>query len=29
MQFLPFADKNALALYDTFQRAIYRLADSP
>ena len=26
MQFLPFADKNALALYDTFQRAIYRLA---
>jgi CubicO group peptidase (beta-lactamase class C family) len=29
MQFLPFADRNALALYDTFQRAIYRLADSP
>ena len=28
MQFLPFADKNALALYDTFQRAVYRLADS-
>ena len=28
MQFLPFADKNALALYDTFQRAIYRLADA-
>jgi CubicO group peptidase (beta-lactamase class C family) len=28
MQFLPFADKNALSLYDTFQRAIYRLADS-
>jgi len=28
MQFLPFADKNALALYDTFQRGVYRLADS-
>lgn len=28
MQFLPFADKNALALYKTFQRAIYRLADA-
>jgi CubicO group peptidase (beta-lactamase class C family) len=29
MQFLPFADEKALALYGTFQRAIYRLADSP
>jgi len=28
MQFLPFADKKALALYDTFQRGVYRLADS-
>ena len=28
MQFLPFADRNALALYDTFQHGIYRLADS-
>ncbi len=28
MQFLPFADRNALALYDTFQRGVYRLADS-
>jgi len=28
MQFLPFADPKALALYDTFKRGIYRLADS-
>ena len=28
MQFLPFADPKALALYSNFQRAIYRLADS-
>jgi len=28
MQFLPFADAKALALYDTFQRGVYRLADS-
>jgi len=28
MQFLPFADQKALALYDTFKRGIYRLADS-
>ena len=27
MQFLPFADPKALALYDTFKRAIYRLAE--
>ncbi len=28
MQFLPFADAKALALYEIFQRGIYRLADS-
>jgi len=28
MQFLPFADAKALTLYNTFQRAIYHLADS-
>ena len=28
MQFLPFADEKALALYDAFQRGVYRLADS-
>ena len=27
MQFLPFADPKALALYDTFKRGVYRLAD--
>jgi hypothetical protein len=26
MQFLPFADKRALAAYDTFERGVYRLA---
>jgi CubicO group peptidase (beta-lactamase class C family) len=26
MQFLPFADQKALALYDTFERGVYRLA---
>ncbi len=26
MQFLPFADRKALALYDTFERGVYRLA---
>ena len=25
MQFLPFADRKALALYDTFERGVYRL----
>ncbi len=28
MQFLPFADHRALAVYDTFERGIYRLADA-
>jgi CubicO group peptidase (beta-lactamase class C family) len=28
MQFLPFADRRALAVYDTFERGIYRLADA-
>jgi methyl acetate hydrolase len=28
MQFLPFADRNALALYDTFERGVYQLADA-
>ena len=28
MQFLPFADKRALAVYDTFERGVYRLADA-
>ena len=26
MQFLPFADRRALAVYDTFERGVYRLA---
>jgi CubicO group peptidase (beta-lactamase class C family) len=29
MQFLPFADPRALAVYDAFERAVYRLASSP
>jgi len=28
MQFLPFADRRALAAYDTFERGVYRLADA-
>jgi CubicO group peptidase (beta-lactamase class C family) len=28
MQFLPFADANALAVYDNFKRGVYRLAES-
>ena len=28
MQFLPFADRKALALYDAFERAVYQLANS-
>ncbi len=28
MQFLPFADRKALALYDAFERGVYRLADA-
>ncbi len=28
MQFLPFADRRALAVYDTFERGAYRLADA-
>ena len=28
MQFLPFADKRALGVYDTFERGVYRLADA-
>jgi len=28
MQFLPFADRRALAVYDTFERGVYRLADA-
>jgi CubicO group peptidase (beta-lactamase class C family) len=28
MQFLPFADTKALAIYDTFERGVYRLADA-
>jgi len=28
MQFLPFADRKALALYDTFERGVYRLAEA-
>jgi CubicO group peptidase (beta-lactamase class C family) len=27
MQFLPFADAKALAVYDTFERGVYRLVD--
>jgi CubicO group peptidase (beta-lactamase class C family) len=29
MQLLPFADTKALAIYDTFERGVYRLADAP
>jgi len=28
MQFLPFADHKALALYDTFERGVYQIADA-
>ena len=28
MQFLPFADRRALAVYDTFERGTYRLAEA-
>jgi methyl acetate hydrolase len=28
MQFLPFADPKALALYDTFERGVYQLAEA-
>jgi methyl acetate hydrolase len=28
MQFLPFADRKALSLYDSFERGIYQLADA-
>jgi CubicO group peptidase (beta-lactamase class C family) len=28
MQFLPFADPQALAVYDGFERGVYRLADA-
>jgi methyl acetate hydrolase len=28
MQFLPFADRKALALYDSFERGVYQLADA-
>lgn len=28
MQFLPFADRRALAVYDTFERGVYRLAEA-
>jgi len=28
MQFLPFADKRALGVYDIFERGVYRLADA-
>src|SRR5439155_22781416 len=28
MQFLPFADTKALAIYDTFERGVYELADA-
>jgi CubicO group peptidase (beta-lactamase class C family) len=28
MQFLPFADTKALAIYDTFERGVYQLVDS-
>ncbi|HZM27770.1 MAG TPA: serine hydrolase domain-containing protein, partial [Gemmatimonadales bacterium] len=29
MQFLPFADTKALAIYDAFERGVYQLADAP
>src|SRR6185312_5551052 len=28
MQFLPFAEKRALGVYDTFERGVYRMADA-
>jgi hypothetical protein len=28
MQFLPFADPKAFAVYDAFERATYQLADA-
>ena len=28
MQFLPFADKRALGVYDTFERGVYRMAEA-
>jgi CubicO group peptidase (beta-lactamase class C family) len=28
MQFLPFADRKALSVYDSFERSVYRLANS-
>jgi CubicO group peptidase (beta-lactamase class C family) len=28
MQFLPFADRKALAVYDAFERGVYRMADA-
>ena len=28
MQFLPFADHRALAVYDTFERGVYQLVDA-
>jgi hypothetical protein len=28
MQYLPFADAKALAVYDAFERATYQLADT-
>jgi len=28
MQFLPFADTKALAIFDTFERGVYQLADA-
>jgi hypothetical protein len=28
MQFLPFADRKALTLYEAFERGVYRLANS-
>ena len=27
MQLLPFADTKALAIYDTFERGVYQVAD--
>jgi len=28
MQFLPFADRKALAVYGAFERGVYQLADA-
>jgi CubicO group peptidase (beta-lactamase class C family) len=28
MQFLPFADRKALSLYDAFERGVYQIADA-